>query len=148
MNSHFRVSEITKHKTYLAQTCGIGYFHVFNAVKPIVFELPPWYAFLNAIIPRLPLYRRAISIANSLASVPEFTTYTTCIKNHLVQDKVLNEWWHRFIPQSICFHLYWKIYKLRTKNIETLKAIEGDKDRETKKVNPGLQITKEVLYGC
>lgn len=37
----FQISEFTKHKTYLAQTCGIGYFHVFNAVKPIVFELPP-----------------------------------------------------------------------------------------------------------
>jgi hypothetical protein len=60
------------------QTCGIGYFHVFSQVRPIVLELPPWYAFLKEIIPRLPVYNLAISIANSLASEPEFTKITTC----------------------------------------------------------------------
>lgn len=52
---------------------------MFSAVRPIVPELPPWYAFLREIISRLPLYSRAISIASSFASEPEFTKYTTCI---------------------------------------------------------------------
>lgn len=64
--------------TIFRQTSGIGYFHVFRAVKPSVLELPPWYAFLKEIIPRLPVYKRAIIIANSFASEPEFTKYTTC----------------------------------------------------------------------
>ena len=54
------------------KTSGIGYFYVFIAVRPIVLELSPWYAFLKEIIPILPVYKRAISIAKSFASEPEF----------------------------------------------------------------------------
>lgn len=55
-------------------------FQFFWAVEPIVPEAFPWYAFLIDIISWQPVYSRAIMIANSLASVPEFVKKTTFIQ--------------------------------------------------------------------
>lgn len=78
---------------YSTQTWGIGYFHVCKPVNPIVPALPPWYAFLSATILRLPLYSRAINIANSFASVPELTKYATCgTPNHEMFHSYIHNW--------------------------------------------------------
>jgi hypothetical protein len=62
-------------------------FQFFWAVEPIVPEAFPWYAFLIDIISWHPVYSRAIMIANSFASVPEFVKNTTFIQKVHINKK-------------------------------------------------------------